>query len=168
MVELLAAIVVLTIALLGLMAGYDAAFLSLHKSSSQTIASNVASNQLELYSSLPYNGLGLDTTTLTSTKSSDTLYAADETMLNSTLAQQSDATDSTILNCGSTPQCLPVQTVTGSDGRTYRVESFIRDVKVGTTWSERIVTVIVRNPNASGSPILSQLSAGFDKGPNAG
>jgi prepilin-type N-terminal cleavage/methylation domain-containing protein len=165
MIELLAAMFILTIALLALMAGYSSAFLSLHSASNKSTAATLADNQLELYSSLPYDSIGLDQTTLQTTKAGDSLYVADEADLNSTLADPSDASDSTIAGCGSTPQCLPVQTVTGTDGRSYRLETFVRDVKASSTWTERVVTVIAHDPNESGDPELVRLTAGFDPGP---
>lgn len=164
MIELIAAMVILTIALLALMAGYESAFVSLHAASSKTTAANLANKQLELYSSLPFNGMGLNPTTLQSTKSTDTVYSADENGLNSGLTS-TQWTDVTLASCTSTPQCVPVQTPTGSDGRTYRLETFVRDVVSTGTWTERIVTVIVRDPSVSGSPELVRMSAGFDHGP---
>jgi len=96
MVELLAAMFILTIALLALMAGYSSAFVSLHSASNKSTAATLADNQLELYSSLPYDSVGLDQATLQTTQTGDSLYVADEAGLNSTLADPSDASDSTI------------------------------------------------------------------------
>jgi hypothetical protein len=71
---------------------------------------------------------------------------------------------------------MPVQTsVTGSDGKKYRIETFVRDISqsltcqgvtgsCGTT-TERDVTVIVRDPNVNGSPKVYTVTAAFDSGP---
>jgi hypothetical protein len=71
---------------------------------------------------------------------------------------------------------MPVQaSVKGSDGKNYRIETFIRDISqtltcqgqtttCGTT-TERDVTVIVRDPNVSGTPVVYQATAAFDSGP---
>ena len=110
LIELLAAMVVLSIALMALMAGYDTAFLSLHKSAQKTIASTLANQQLELYNALSYTKVGLDATTLagieTPGASYDATYVADKASLDNTA---NDA-DVTISNCGATPNCYPIQT----------------------------------------------------------
>ncbi len=76
--------------------------------------------------------------------------------------------DVTIANCGSTANCLPVQTVTGSDGRHYRLETFVRDITntsvSNISWTTREVTVIVRDPSATGSPEILRLTTAFDRG----
>jgi Tfp pilus assembly protein PilV len=161
-IELMAAVMVLSVALLALMAGYDTAFVSLHKASQQSAATTLAQNQLELYSALQYSAIGLDTSTLNSVKLSDTTYTADE----AALFNASSAVDATITGCGTATQCLPVQTLTGNDRRSYRVETFIRDVtQTGISRTERFVTVIVRDPGVSGSPIVAKVTSAFDSGP---
>ena len=160
-VELLAAMVVLSIAVLALMASYDQAFFSLHSSARTSSAALLGNNQLELYGSLPYASIGLDQSTLASVKASDTVYTSDEAGL-----AGATGTDVTISGCGSSPQCLPVQTLTGSDRRSYRVETFVRDVTHGGT-AERVATVIVRDESASGAPEIVTLSTVFDRGPRA-
>jgi Tfp pilus assembly protein PilE len=164
MVELLVASFVLATALLALMAGYDSAFLSLHKAAGRTAAANLANNQLELYSALSYTAIGLDTTTLSSVKASNATYVSDD----SSLDDAANATDHTIASCGTASQCLPVQSLVGSDGKTYTVETFVRDL-LSVSYnlrSEREVTVLVRDPNSTGSPELARMSAAFDAGPS--
>ena len=161
-VELVIATFILSVAILALMAAYDSAFVSLHKGAQKSAAATLASTQIELYSSLPYASVGLDSTTLASTKASDSVYAADEATIN---AAQSSPTDVTIASCGTSAQCSPVQTLTGSDHHTYKLETFVHDVVSTGTWTERVVTVIVRDPSTTGTPILAQSTAGFDKGP---
>jgi type II secretory pathway pseudopilin PulG len=168
LIELLAAMIVLSIALMALMAGYDSAFLSLHKSAQKTIASTLANQQLELYNALSYSKIGLDATTLAGIQtpggSYDATYVADEASLDNTA---NDA-DVTIVGCGSTANCLPIQTVTGSDGRSYRLETFVRDITntsvSNISWTTREVTVIVRDPSATGSPEILRLTTAFDRG----
>lgn len=162
MLELLAAMVVLTVALLALMAGYDSAFTSMHKASRQTTAYTLAQNQLELYSALSYSSVGLDTTTLSSVKASNSTYTSDE----AGLTNASTASDAT-LTCGTATNCLPVQTLTGSDHKSYTVETFIRNVPdlAYTGRSERDVTIIVRDPSTSGSPVVAELDRAYDAGP---
>jgi hypothetical protein len=168
LIELLAAMMVLSIALMALMAGYDSAFLSLHKSAQKTIASTLANQQLELYNALSYSKIGLDATTLAGIQtpgvSYDATYVADEASLDNTA---NDA-DVTVTNCGSTANCLPIQSVTGTDGRRYRLETFVRDITntsvSNISWTTREVTVIVRDPSTTGSPEILRLTTAFDRG----
>jgi Tfp pilus assembly protein PilE len=163
LIELVVAMVVITVAVLALMAAYDEGFISLHKSARTNAAATLAETQLELYSSLPYTAVGLDSTKLATAKASDSTYLSDYNSLSPT------GSDVTISNCGTTANCLPVQSPnpTGSDGRTYKVETFIQTVTQnapsGTT-QERMVTVIVRDPQQSGTPIVYEASAAFDPG----
>ena len=164
LLELIVAVVVLSVALLALMAGYDSAFLSLHKAAQKSSAATLAQNQLELYSALSYSAIGLDTTTLSSVKANDSMYTSDE----AALGNAASATDHTISGCGTSTQCLPVQTLTGSDHKAYRVETFVRDIS-GIAFSgrsERVVTVLVRDPSATGTSEVTRMSAAYDAGPS--
>ena len=161
LVELLVATVAISLAILALMAGYDSAFLSLHKAAEQSAGTTLAENQIELYSALNYSAIGLDTTTLSSVKASNTTSTSDEAALDGA----ADATDVTIDDCGTDAQCLPVQTLTGNDGKSYTIETFVRDVS-GLAYSgrtERVVTVMARN---SAGAQVTTLTAAFDAGPS--
>lgn len=161
LIELIAATVIISIAILALMGAWDASFNSLRSGAKTSSAGLIAENQLELYASLQYSAIGLDATTLASVQSSDSTYASDEASL------PGGGTDVTISGCGSSPQCEPVQTVTGGDGKSYELETFIRLLPNpnGTNWNEKVVTVIVRNTSESGSPKVVTIQTAFDQGP---
>jgi len=166
LIELMVAVTILTIALLALAAGYDSAFVSLHKSSQKTVANELADRQLDLYRALPFASIGLDET---ATTGADALYSTNSILDPVQTGDPSGvANDVTITGCGTTPNCLPVQTVTGSDGRQYRMETFIRDRDNLTAirWTERVVWVVVRDAAASGEPEILRLSTAFDRGPS--
>ena len=196
MIELILAAVLITVALLALMASYDSAFVSLHKSARTNAAAALAESQLELYSAvygdtsktttttggttttitLPLADVGLSSSLLTTAKANDAFYATDEASLTPSGSDVTSASCTTSL-----AQCKPVQTVTGIDGKSYRVETFIRDVSqsltcttasttttCGTSALERDVTVIVRDPNTSGTPKVYTATAAFDCGPRSG
>ena len=183
-IELVAAMAVLSIALLALMAGYDSAAISLHKSARQTSASTVGAGQLELYRSLAYDSIGLDQGTLQTigdpaNPAYDAVYAENSILDGNSFldpvtglpVQDPSGTvnDVQIAGCGSTPQCLPVQSVTGADGHDYRVETFVRDHAdiPGIRQTERVVTVVVRDAEVAGRPVLAQLTTAFDRGPSS-
>ncbi|HEY2543411.1 MAG TPA: hypothetical protein VGH92_10215 [Gaiellaceae bacterium] len=173
MIELLAAVSVITIALLALMASYDQAFFSLHAAARKTAAGNLAETQLELYNALPYASIGLSSSLLSTANASDAYYSTDKAALSPS------GTDVAYASCTTTdPQCKPVQSsVLGSDGKHYRIETFVRDVtqtltcqgqttSCGTT-TERDVTVIIRDPNVANSPQVYTATAAFDSGPRS-
>jgi Tfp pilus assembly protein PilV len=160
-IELMVSIVLITVALLAMMAAYMGAFASLHSSGRTSSGGLLAENQLELYASLPYSSIGLDTSTLNSVKSTDANYSTDEAALQGTGA------DVTITGCGTSAQCGPVQTVTGADHHSYKVETFIRSLANNseTGWTEKVVTVLVRDRTQSGTPIVFKEQTAFDHGP---
>lgn len=185
LIELLAAMTVLAIALLALLAGFGSAVVSLRASSLKTTASALADGQMELYRSLPYASVGLDSVTVAAIGDStnaaynatyatnpvlDGLYTTDPVTGAQTQLPSGTVNDVQIVGCGSAPQCLPVQTVTGPDHRTYRVDTYIRDLddpaySTAISWSERVVTVIVRNASLSGMPEILRLTSAIDHGP---
>ena len=168
LIELLAAMVVLSIALMALMAGYDTAFLSLHQSAQKSIASTLANQQLELYNAFSYSKVGLDATTLTNIQTAGASYDATYVSDKASLDNTANDADVPIASCGATPNCYPVQTAIGSDHRNYRLETFVRDITntsvSNISWTTREVTVIVRDPSTAGSPELLRLTTAFDRG----
>lgn len=160
-IELMVAIVLITVALLALMAAYDGAFASLHSSGQTSSAGLLAENQLELYASLPYSSIGLDTTTLSTVKGADANYSTDEAAL------PGSGSDVTITGCGTSAQCSPVQTLTGSDHHAYKVETFIRALTnpSETSWTEKVITVIVRDETQTGTPVVFKEQTASDHGP---
>ena len=130
MIELVAAVLIISVALLALIGAYSLGYFAINSSGQTTSAGLLANNQLELYAAIPYASIGLDATTLASVKSTDAYYSTDETAL------PGSGSDATISSCGSSAQCSPVQTITGGDHKTYKVETFIR---------------MIANPNVSGS-----------------
>jgi Tfp pilus assembly protein PilV len=161
-IELMVSIFLIVVALLALMAAYDGAFTSLHSSGRTSSAGLLAENQLELYASLPYASIGLDSSTLTTVKSTDANYSSDEATLPGT------GSDVTISGCGTSAQCSPVQTLTGSDHIRYKLETFIRALPNGSvsTWTEKVITVIVRDETQSGTPQVFEEQTAFDHGPS--
>jgi hypothetical protein len=55
--------------------------------------------------------------------------------------------------------------VTGTDQRSYRIETFVRDRlnNTGTRWYERVVTVIVQDAGAAGDPEILRTTTAFDR-----
>ncbi len=169
MIELLIATVVLTVAVLALLAAYTQGFFSLRSSARTSSAGLLAQNQLELYDSLSYSSIGFTSATLSSMKSTDPNYSSDEAAL------PGSGSDVTIATCAASPQCSPVQTpLVGGDHRSYKLETFIRLLSnpSATSRYEKVVTVVVRNVSSSACqssdqtrcPIVLKMQTGFDAG----
>jgi hypothetical protein len=183
MIEVTVAIVILTVALLALMAGYDSAFISMHKSTQQETAATLANQQLELYRALPYDAIGLDETVTDSVGDSnnpayDETYT-DNSLLDGDVVPDPSNPDQTITlpsgvvnenlieGCGGAANCLPIQTVTGSDNKQYRIETYVRDRlnATGISRYERVVTVVVQNAELDSLPTILTAETAFDSGP---
>jgi type II secretory pathway pseudopilin PulG len=183
LVELLAAMVVISIALLALLAGYGSAFVSLHLSSQKTTATQLANSQMELYRALPYSSIGLDEATVNdigddSGADYNQRYSEDSALdgavdTSGVQAPSGTVNDVAITNCtdvSPAAACAPVQTVTGQDHHSYEIDSYVVDLQTpatttGVSWTERIVTVVIRNAEADGDPELLRISTAFDRLP---
>lgn len=183
LVELLAAMVVLTIAILALLAGYGSAFVSLRLASQKTTATELANSQMELYRSLPYGSIGLDADTVNdigddSGSDYNALYSEDSALdgavdTSGVQAPSGTVNDVAIQDCSTVaPEqaCEPIQTVTGNDHHRYDVYSYVVDLQAestttGVSWTERVVTVVIRDPEKTGDPELLRISSAFDRLP---
>lgn len=184
LVELLAAMVILSIALLALLAGYGSAFVSLRLSSQKTTATQLANSQMELYRALPYGSIGLDADTISdigddTSADYNALYSEDSALdgaidLSGVQAPSGTVNDVTIQDCSTvapTQACDPVQQgVVGNDHHHYDIYSYIvdtqsRDTSTGLSWTERVITVVIRNPEKAGDPELLRMSTAVDRLP---
>lgn len=150
LIEMLAAIVMINIGLLAILLALNSGMVTLRRSAESSTASAVADQQLERYRAITFAAIFLDTTSLAATDStyqSDSAYSA---------SQVSQACSPLVA------ACTPSQTVTGPDGRSYRVDTYI----VWTTPSGgspvKQVTVVVRKPGAPAALARVVSTAGAD------
>ena len=162
LVELLIAMMVLTVGILALVGAYSAGYTSLNRATSTSSASVLADSQMERYRALQYNAIQLNTS-CGSSCTEDATYTSDS-------AYNSAAQ---VTGCTSTdPSCRPTQTKTGPDGKSYRVDTFIRyscpittdtlsisplTCGTGEPLPVKLVSVVVRNTNG-GSTVREQSS----------
>ena len=183
LIELLAAMVILSIALLALLAGYGSAFVSLRLSSQKTTATELANSQMELYRALPYGSMGLDAATISdigddTSADYNALYSEDHALdgaidTSGVQAPSGTVNDVTIQDCSTiapAQACAPVQTVTGNDHHQYDIYSYVVDTQAlnlstGLSWTERVITIVIRNPEATGDPELLRISSAVDRLP---
>jgi type IV pilus modification protein PilV len=115
LVELLIAMIVLTVGILALVAAYTSGYVALNRATRVSSAEVIADSQMERFRALTYTAIGLNTT-CGSSCNEDTTYKSDSAY-SSTAAVNTCATTDV--------SCLPTQTKTGPDGRTYRLDTFV-------------------------------------------
>lgn len=150
LVEMLIAIVIINIGLLAILLALTSGVAALRRSAETSTASAVADKQLEQYRALAYASIYLDTTSLSSV---DATYTADSAYS----ATQVNQTCSPL-----TAACTPSQTVTGPDGRSYRVDTFIVSVTPSGGSPVKQITVVVRKSGATATLARVVSTAGVD------
>ena len=139
LIEMLAAIVIINIGLLGILLALNSGMVTLRRSAESSTASAVADRQVERYRAIAFASIFLDTASLAAT---DSTYQTDSAYSASQVSQ----TCSPLVAA-----CAPSQTVTGPDGRSYRVDTYIVWITPTGGAPVKQVTVVVRKP---GSPTV--------------
>lgn len=149
LIELLIAMMVLTIAVGAILSAYASGYMSLSFASTEGNALTLADKQIELYNTLPNTSILLDASTIpTGSDPYVTAHSSDATIPSSTgeLTGATAAAGSCTSPTTPQPACA-VQTVTGPDGRNYRIDTYIVSTNPNsgyTTRTLKAVTVIVR------------------------
>lgn len=161
LIELLMAMVILNIGILAIVASFNAGIITLSRASRVTTAAVLADQQMELYRAIEYDAIRLEPTTIPGTAPYTTEAA---------YTCSGCSTQITIPVCSgpSYPdQCNASRTVTGADGRSYRMDVYIAQVipNEGQTNEGRPlkrVTIVVRDANNVGRLYVRQASE-FDQ-----
>jgi type II secretory pathway pseudopilin PulG len=165
LIELLMAIVVLNIGVLALMAAFSAGTFSLSQSSATTNGGTVADKVMEVYRGLRNCGIYLQSPlpTAGSAYYNDTsAYPGSNWVTNSTTGSGYSPIPASSSSCiptlasGSPSPTSATQTLTGPDGRSYTVYSYIVIVANGSKYVKE-VTVEVFDPT-SGHRLIRESS----------
>ena len=118
--EVVIAMMILAVALMALASAFTASALSLHRSSQRGTAVSLAESQMEIYRTVSFSGIRIDSTLVPTSGTYVTGHSSDSTIPSSTgqaVGGQygSDACPSAALPAA----CYPVQNVTGPDGHNY-------------------------------------------------
>jgi prepilin-type N-terminal cleavage/methylation domain-containing protein len=154
LVELLIAMIVLTIGILALVAAYTSGYVALNRATRVSSAEVLTDSQMERFRALSYTSIQLNRT-CGANCAEDSTYTSD--VVYSSTAEVS--------GCSSTTEstCRPTQTKTGPDGRTYRMDTYIKYSCLSGTLSTspsltcgtgqpspvKLVTVVVKASAAS-------------------
>lgn len=158
LVELLIAMMFLTVGILALVAAYSSGYTALNRATRVSSATLVADSQMERFRALKYSAIQLNTS-CGATCAEDSTFTTDAAF--SSAAQ--------VTGCSSTTEstCLPTQTKTGPDGKSYRLDTYIEYSCVSGTFASatscgsgnpypvKRVTLVVRGSTLT-SPVREQ------------
>ena len=133
LIELLIAMTVMFIAIMAIVAAFSSGMVALNRASQASTAGTLADKQMEAYRALPWNNIVLKKTLVDSALIDPAAapYAADTALAGGPQDSTYDLTDTLLAStyCNATPTpvtCLPVQSsVTGPDGRSYRIDTYV-------------------------------------------
>jgi Tfp pilus assembly protein PilV len=165
-IELVIAIAIINVAILAMFAMFQAGALSLLRASRTSNGSVVAEKQMELYRGMLYTGIALnDTLANSSSTTSDTIHTG-ASAWGSASAQvklPGSATPPAFACASTSPECIPIQSsVSGPDGRAYRVDSYVTSYTPPSGRPGKQVTVDVRLA-ADTTKVLATLTSNFDQ-----
>jgi Tfp pilus assembly protein PilV len=156
LIELLAAMTVLMVGILAVFAMFESGIRHLSRASTVTTAGALADREMESYRAIRYASIGLP----------DSLVLAAATPYTSDAAYQATASNRVNLPaCGTILPCtndVPVQTLTGADGRSYRVDTYITWQSVTGGRFVKLVTVVVRD-SADPTKVWARAASAFDR-----
>lgn len=150
LIEMLAAIVLINIGLLAILLALNSGMVTLRRSAQTSTASAIADQQLEKFRARAFSAVYLDTASLAAT---DSTYQSDSAYSASQVSQ----TCSPLVAA-----CTPSQTVTGPDGRSYRVDTYVVTVTPSGGQAVKQITVVVRKPGIASSLARVVSTAGLD------
>jgi len=164
MIELVCAMTIMSIGVMALYAMFQTGMTAVKRASYVSTSAALADSEIEGYRAIKYEAIGLGQTAVQaadSTYTSATVYLA--------ISSPTNQTNSTVVvtPCGSSPctNSVPTKTVTGADGRSYRVDTFISWKSIsnssGTAGrNAKLVTVIVRD--ATTNRVYARVSSTLD------
>lgn len=160
LIELLIAMVVLNVGLLALVASFNSGIVTLQRASRITTAAVLADQQMELYRAISWANIRLETTEAANADAEVTPYRSD-------VGRQYPTALVTDTCSPLVAECLPRQTVTGADNRSYRIDTFIISEIPNQGGSNegrpvKKVTVVVRDGNNLSTIYARQVST-FDQ-----
>ncbi len=155
LLELLISLVMLNVGILALVAAFNGGSLAIQRASRTGTATVLADKQLELYRAVLYTNIALDTANVT-TASANSAYAGDTAYSGTQVSKVCAGSPGSVA-----AQCKPMQTITGPDKFTYRVDTYIRYVTPTNSRQLKKVTVVTRN--ATATKVLARVSSYFDQ-----
>jgi type II secretory pathway pseudopilin PulG len=154
LIELLIAMGILAIAISAQLAVFGSSYASIGRASMKGTAVTLADKQMENYRTLPYSCIYLASATGDSTYTGDSAYSASQLTGSSCSPYTTPATSATTAS----------QTVTGPDGRSYRVDTYmVSTTPTGGRALKKVTVVIHRVTNGTVGSVLARQASTFDQ-----
>ena len=153
LVELLAAMIVLMVGILAVFAMFESGIRHIKRASTVTTAGALADREMESYRAIRYASIGLPDSLVTAEGapySTDAAYSA------------TDRVD--LPTCGAEPCTtkVPVQMLTGADGKSYRLDTYITWHSVPDGRDVKLVTIVVRDASDT-DKVWARTASSFDR-----
>lgn len=163
LLELIIAMTILNVGLLALVATFNAGASAIKRAGRVATASVVADRQMEIYRGIMFSEIALVSSAVT-TANGDAQYAAGAPTGIQAGTVVTEVTDPGACVDVTKPECKPLQTITGPDGRTYRVDTYIVRTNLGQSLMRQVklVRVVVRD-GANLGRVLVRQSSTFDE-----
>jgi type II secretory pathway pseudopilin PulG len=153
LIELLIAMTILSVAISAQLAVFGSAFSSLERAGRKGTAVMLADKQMELYRRVDYSCIYLSSASGDSTYTSDAAYSGSQVVASNCAPNTSPPTAATTAS----------QVVTGPDGRSYRIDTYIVAFTPTGGRQGRAVTVVVRKMSAGVvDAVLTREASTFD------
>ena len=166
LIELLIAMVVLSVGLLAIVASFSSGTVAMTRASRIATAGVLADTQMETYRALSYDWIGLDTAA-----STDSTYTADAACIGGGGCQNITPTNGASCASGGNVKtnfpdaCAASRTATGPDSHAYRIDTYVRELAATTgalpQRARKDVTVVVRE-GATPYKLLAREESVFD------
>jgi prepilin-type N-terminal cleavage/methylation domain-containing protein len=163
LVELLIAMVIMSIALFALMGVFSSSLSGVARAGRIGTAGAMADRQMEQYRAMPYTSIGVSGPG--TTNSAYVADAACSTHAGGTPPCGEFAIAGPCYSAftGAASPCTVLQNVTGPDGHSYRIDTYIvRNAPTATQRATKTVTVVVRDGVPATAPVLARVSSTFD------
>jgi type II secretory pathway pseudopilin PulG len=168
MVELICAMAILSFGILAVFGLFEAGIVTLKRASTMTTAAALADTEMERFRAVKYETLGLAQSDVDAIASGDR-YKTDPAW--KPISSPANQVDSTVVvaKCPATPctDTLPTRTLTGADGRTYRVDTYmtwhaIESANGSDGRNVKLITIVVRD-SVKPSQVWARAASSFDE-----
>jgi Tfp pilus assembly protein PilV len=165
LIEILLAMIFISIAIMVLVSGFASATIAINRASRISTAGVIADSQMERFRSMSYAYIGLDTAGAT-----DSLYTGDTACVGVACTNVAPTAGAASCRSGGAvytafpKNCAASQTMTGPDGRSYRMDTYVRAVQsvaIGNPRTTKLVTVVVRDP-ATNNRVIAREESDFE------
>jgi Tfp pilus assembly protein PilV len=165
MVELLCAMGVMSIGVMAVYAMFESSTVQIKRASTVSTAAALAGGEMESFRAVKYETIGLAETDVSA---ADAAYTGDAAFR--AVSSPVNQTDSTVVltKCPATPctNTVPTRNVTGADGKSYRVDTYVTWQTVtnsaGTAGRNvKLITIVVRD--ATTARPYARISSAFDE-----